>query len=86
MAELEDDDMLHAQVALHKVHALDPGGVIEAVRFVVVQALLHEALEVLEKVDLGGKVVGKVAEGVVAADEDGAALLAKGRDVVKVSE
>jgi len=86
VAQLEDDDVLHAEVALDKVHALGPCAVGEAVGFVVMEPLLHEALEVLEQVDLGRQVVRKAAKRVVASDEDRALLLAKGRDVVKVPD
>lgn len=97
VGELEDDDVLHAEVALNKVEPLGPARVDEAVRALVRETLSHEILEVLEEVDLSLELDRDRREGVRPADHraggSGGRIRdrrargrgGRGRDVVEVS-
>ena len=72
MTHLEDNNMLHPQIFLNKVHSLGALKVLEGIIIVPIKSLHHVSFKVFDEINLALEVIGVVRNAMTFAHINGA--------------
>lgn len=84
IGHLEHDDVLHAQVLLHEVHAFHPLTILKRVFMFTVETIHDVSSKVFEQIHLALEVFRKLGDGIVLTNVYGP--LTSRRHIIEVTE